>query len=50
MARWLASQGVSHVAMEATGIYTMPVFHALLESGAFEQVQSPSHPPREPRF
>ena len=38
MARWLASQGVSHVAMEATGIYTMPVFHALLESGAFEQV------------
>jgi hypothetical protein len=38
MAPWLASQGVTHVAMEATGIYTMPVFHALLEAGAFEQV------------
>ena len=38
MARWLASLGVTHVAMEATGIYTMPVFHALLEPGVFEQV------------
>jgi transposase len=38
MTRWLASQGVTHVAMEATGIYTMPVYHALLEPGAFEQV------------
>ena len=38
MARWLASLGVTHVAMEATGIYTMPVFRALLEPGAFEQV------------
>jgi len=38
MARWLASQGVTHVAMEATGIYTMPVYHALLEPGCFEQV------------
>src|ERR1700729_1740542 len=25
MTRWLASLGVTHVAMEATGIYTMPV-------------------------
>jgi transposase len=38
MARWLAAQGVSHVAMEATGMYTMPVYHALLEQGSFEQV------------
>jgi transposase len=38
MTRWLASLGVTHVAMEATGIYTMPVFHALTEPGAFEQV------------
>jgi transposase len=38
MARWLASQGVTHVAMEATGVYTMPVYHALLEAEAFEQV------------
>ncbi len=38
MTRWLASLGVTHVAMEATGIYTMPVFHALMEPGCFEQV------------
>jgi transposase len=38
MVRWLASQGVTHVAMEATGVYTMPVYHALSEPGVFEQV------------
>jgi transposase len=38
MTRWLAAQGVTHVAMEATGIYTMPVYHALLEPGCFTQV------------
>ena len=38
MTRWLAAQGVTHVAMEATGVYTMPVYHALLEPGCFEQV------------
>jgi transposase len=38
MARWLVSLRVSHVAMEATGIYTMPVYHALIERGRFEQV------------
>ena len=38
MTRWLASLGVTHVAMEATGIYTMPVLHALMEPGCFEQV------------
>jgi transposase len=38
MVGWLASLGVTHVAMEATGIYTMPVYHALLEPGMFEQV------------
>jgi transposase len=38
MTGWLVSQGVTHVAMEATGIYTMPVYHALLEPGRFEQV------------
>jgi transposase len=37
-ARWLGSQGVTHVAMEATGIYSMPVYHALIEHGQFEQV------------
>jgi len=38
MTRWLRSVRVTHVAMEATGIYTMPVYHALLEHGRFEQV------------
>jgi transposase len=36
--KWLMSLGVTHVAMEATGIYSMPVYHALLEHGDFEQV------------
>ena len=37
-ARWLVSPGVTHVAMEATGIYSMPVCHALIEHGDFEKV------------
>ena len=37
-ARWLAKQGVTHVAMEATGIYSMPVYHALVEHGDFVKV------------
>ena len=37
-ARWLREQGVTHVAMEATGIYSMPVYHALIEHGDFEKV------------
>jgi transposase len=37
-ARWLASLGVTHVAMEATRIYSMPVYHALIEHGNFVQV------------
>jgi transposase len=37
-ARWLSSLGVTHVAMEATGIYSMPVYHALIEHGQFAQV------------
>jgi transposase len=35
-ARWLTGHGVTHVAMEATGIYSMPVYHALLAHGDFE--------------
>src|SRR5436305_10754079 len=38
MARWLVCLQVIRVAMEATGIYTMPVYHALIEHGRFEQV------------
>ena len=37
-ARWLTSLGVTHMAMEATGIYSMPVYHALIEHGEFTQV------------
>jgi transposase len=37
-ARWLNSLGVTHVAMEATGIYSMPVYHALIEHGKCDQV------------
>ena len=32
-ARWLVSLGVTDVAMEAAGVYSMPVYHALLEHG-----------------
>lgn len=38
MTRWLMSLSVTRVAMEATGVYSMPVYHALLEYGRFEQV------------
>jgi transposase len=31
MVAWLTSEGVTHVSMEATGIYWRPVFHALCE-------------------
>jgi transposase len=37
-ARWLVSLGVTHVAMEATGVYSMPVYYALLEHGDFAKV------------
>ena len=37
-ARWLGSLGVTHVAMEATGIYSMPVYYALVEHGNFARV------------
>lgn len=37
-ARWLTELGVTHVAMEATGIYSMPVYHALIEHGDFAKV------------
>ncbi len=37
-AQWLAGLGVTQVAMEATGVYSMPVYHALVEHGGFERV------------
>ena len=35
LAAWLAEHGVTHVAMEATGVYWKPVWH-ILEDGPFE--------------
>jgi transposase len=32
MVAWLTSEGVTHVTMEATGVYWRPVFHALCEA------------------
>ncbi len=37
-AAWLTSLQVTHGAMEATGIYSMPVCHALVEHVTFTQV------------
>jgi transposase len=33
LAEWLAAQGCTHVAMEATGVYWKPVWHILAEGG-----------------
>jgi transposase len=38
MVGWLVGQGVTHVAMEATGVYWKPVFHALCEADTLEVV------------
>jgi transposase len=38
MVAWLVEQQVTHVAMEATGVYWKPVFHALCEA---EQIGAP---------
>src|ERR1700741_1484154 len=42
LADWLAGQGVTHVAMEATGIYWKPIWHML--EGRFELLlANPAH-------
>jgi len=45
MARELRRRGVTHVAMEASGVYTEPVFYALMEEEFFEEVLvvNPAH-------
>ena len=44
MARQLRRQGVTHVAMEASGVYTEPVYHALTELDFTEViVVNPAH-------
>ena len=44
MAADLRKRGVTHVVMEASGVYTEPVYYALMEQG-FEQVAviNPAH-------
>ena len=34
---WLAQEGVTHIAMEATGVYWKPVWH-ILSDGEFQLV------------
>jgi hypothetical protein len=38
MTSWLIGEAVTHVAMESTGVYWKPVFHALAEPGGLEIV------------
>ena len=41
---WLAEHAVTHVAMEATGVYWMPVYAALEQAGGFDlTVVNPHH-------
>ena len=37
LAEWLAENGCTHIAMEATGIYWKPVWH-ILADGEFELI------------
>lgn len=39
MCAWLTECGVTHVAMESTGIYSNPVYYALAEFGNFEVIK-----------
>ena len=43
MAEWLRAEEITHVAMEATGVYWRPVFHALAEVEGFEIVLCNAH-------
>lgn len=41
---WLKSEGVTQVAMEATGVYWKPIWHVLEEEGSFELLLvNPAH-------
>jgi hypothetical protein len=39
MCTWLTECGVTHVAMESTGIYSNPVFHARMEFGGYTVIK-----------
>jgi transposase len=40
---WLAGEGVTQVAMEATGIYWKPVWHMLVEAPGLEPLLVNAH-------
>jgi len=43
LAEWLASNGCTHVAMEATGVYWKPVWHILSDSECTLVLANASH-------
>src|SRR5437016_12277066 len=43
MARWLVDKGVRSVAMQSTGVYWMPVFEVLEQSGLEVSSERPPH-------
>jgi transposase len=43
MTSWLVAERITHVAMEATGVYWKPVFHALAEADGLEIVLCNAH-------
>ena len=43
LADWLATEGVTHVAMESTGVYWKPVYHILESEGRFELLLVNAH-------
>lgn len=47
MVAWLVSQGVTHVSIEATGIYWKPVFHALCAADRALEVLLVGRPARQ---
>ena len=49
MVAWLIAEGVTHVSMEATGVYWRPVFHALCEARASAGGAAGQRPPCQER-
>src|SRR5581483_1478166 len=43
LVRWLTDEGVTHVAMESTGIYWKPIYNILEEQGKFEVLLCNAH-------
>lgn len=43
LVRWLTDEGVTHVAMESTGVYWKPIYNILEEQGRFEVLLCNAH-------